>query len=110
MTGNGGTFPGRMAAWCPEGQVGYNVSLAEMGEMSREARYYVAGFLAGNQPGPPPPPGPDDDIDPADLAAWQAATSRFRRTGYWHGRWRTCQACGCVLLPDADADHCREHS
>jgi hypothetical protein len=33
-----------------------NVSLAEMGQMSQEARYWVARFLAGNQPGEPPPP------------------------------------------------------
>jgi hypothetical protein len=96
MTGNGGTFPGRMAAWCPEGQVGYNVSLAEMGEMSREARYYVAGFLAGNQPGPPPPPGPDDDIDPGDLAAWQVATSR---SAQWLLAWPVADLPGLRLCP-----------
>ncbi len=109
LTGNGGTFRGRMRAWCPHEQVGYNVSLAEMGQMSQEARYWVAGFLAGNQPGPPPPPDPDADTDPDDLTAWKAATSRFRRTGLWHGRWRTCQACGRVLLPDTAADNCQEH-
>lgn len=58
LAGNGNTFPGRMSAWCPDQQVSYNVSLAEMGQMSQQARYYVAGFLAGNQPGPPPAAGP----------------------------------------------------
>jgi hypothetical protein len=56
LAGNGGTYPGRMAARCPDRQVSYNVSLAEMGQMSQQTRYYVAGFLAGNQPGPPPTP------------------------------------------------------
>jgi hypothetical protein len=51
LTGNGGTFPGRMSAWCPDKRVSYNVSFSEMGEMSLQARYYVAGFLAGSQPG-----------------------------------------------------------
>jgi hypothetical protein len=48
-----------MSAWCPDKQVSYNVSFAEMGQMSQHARYYVTGFLAGNQPGPPSPPDPD---------------------------------------------------
>jgi hypothetical protein len=109
LTGSGGTYPGRMAAWCPDKQVSYNVSLAEMGQMSQQARYYVAGFLAGNQPGPPSPLDPDADIKPDDLTAWKAATSRFRRTGLWAGRWRTCQTCGRVLLPDTAAEDCQEH-
>jgi hypothetical protein len=110
LVGNGGTFRGRMSAWCPDKQVSYNVSLAEMGQMSQEARYWVAGFLAGNQPGPPPPPDPDADTDPGDLTAWRAATGRFRRTGQWFGRWRTCQTCGRVLLPDTNAENCQEHA
>jgi hypothetical protein len=109
LVGSGDTYPGRMAAWCPDKQVSYNVSLAEMGQMSQQARYYVAGFLAGNQPGPPPPPDPDSGIEAGDLTAWTAATSRFRRTGLWIGRWRTCQACGRVLLPDTAAEDCQEH-
>ena len=109
LAGNGGTFRGRMRAWCPHEQLGYNVSLAEMGQMSQEARYWVAGFLAGNQPGEPPPPGFDADIDPGDLIAWRAAIGRFRRTGQWFGRWRTCQTCGRVLLPDTAAENCQEH-
>ena len=83
--------------------VSYNVSLAEMGQMSQQARYYVAGFLAGNQPRPPPPPDPDADTDPGDLTAWKAIAGRFRRTGLWLSRWRTCQTCGRVLLPGTDA-------
>jgi hypothetical protein len=98
-----------MSAWCPARQVGYNVSQAEMGQMSLQARYYVAGFLAGNQPGPPPPPDPDADIDPGDLTAWNAAASRFRRAGLCLGRWHTCQTCGRVLLPDTASDNCQEH-
>jgi hypothetical protein len=84
-----------------------------MGQMWQQARYYVAGFLAGNQPGPPPPAEPgagaDADADPGDPAAWRAATSRFRRTGRWPGRWHTCQACGRVLLPGTAAEDCQEH-
>jgi len=103
LVGNGHTFTGRMAAWCPHDEVGYNVSLAGMGDMSDETRYFVAGYLAGSEPGPP------DEADAADLTAWKGATSRFRRTGYWYGRWGTCEVCGCVLLPDTAGRRCHEH-
>lgn len=108
IVGNGNTFVGRMSAWCPHDGVGYNVSLGETGAMSGESRYFVAGFLAGNQPGYPT--DAEGETDEADLVAWRAATGRFRRTGYWYGRWGTCQVCGCVLLPDTAADRCDEHA
>jgi len=38
LAGNGGTYPGRMSAWCLARQVSYGVSLAEMGQMSQQAR------------------------------------------------------------------------
>jgi len=110
LTGAGHTFPGRMSAWCPQKGIGYNVSLSEMGEMSEQARYFIAGFLAGNEPGPPDNDDADADAEAADLAAWRAATGRFRRTGLWFGRWRTCEQCGCVLLPDTAANLCWEHA
>jgi hypothetical protein len=97
-----------MRAWCPTDDVRYLVSLSEMGDMSSASRYFVRGFLSGNEVGPPA----DDDGEtaPADLAAWIAATRRFRQTGSWFGRWRTCRECGCVLLPDRAAEHCSEHA
>jgi hypothetical protein len=107
IVGNGHTFVGRMAAWCPHEQVGYNVSLSELGEMSQQCRYFVAGYLAGSEPGYPT--DEEGDSDEADLVAWQSAIGRFRRTGSWYGRWGTCQVCGCVLLPDTAADRCDEH-
>lgn len=113
LTGNGNTFPGRMAAWCPHQKVSYKVSASEMGEMSQPARYYVAGFLAGNQPAAPPMlelPDGDQQIDEADNAAWAGATRRFRQTGLWYGRWNTCHICGRVLLPDSSADRCQAHA
>jgi hypothetical protein len=108
LVGNGHTFLGRMAAWCPHNGVGYNVSLGEMGATSEETRYFIAGFLVGNQPGCPI--DADGHTDQDDLAAWRAAIARFQRTGLWYGRWGTCQVCGCVLLPDTAATRCHEHS
>ncbi|HET7018063.1 MAG TPA: arginase family protein [Streptosporangiaceae bacterium] len=107
IVGNGHTFPGRLAAWCPHDRVGYSVSLAEMGVMPMETRYFVAGFLAGNEP--EHPADEQGDSDEADIRAWQSALRRFRRTGSWFGRWGTCEECGCVLLPDSAASRCARH-
>ncbi|MEW2590963.1 hypothetical protein AB0893_11145 [Micromonospora aurantiaca] len=107
LVGNGHTVTGRMAAWCPHEGVGYNVSRAEMRVMSEEARYFVAGFLAGSEPRYPTEV--DGETYEADMDAWRAALARFRLTGSWYGRWGTCQVCGCVLLPDTAGDRCHQH-
>jgi hypothetical protein len=101
------TFIGRMSAWCPHQQVGYNVSLAELAEMSSEARYFVKGFLSGTEPSYPA--DDEGETKPEDMEAWSAATARFRRTGSWFDRWRTCDESGCVLLPDSSSHRCAEH-
>jgi hypothetical protein len=107
LLGNGHAFRGRMSAWCPQASRPYNVSLAEIREMSPAARYWVQGFLHGAEPHPPQ--DTNADAAAADLLAWQGACGRFRRTGNWFGRWRACQACGRVLWPDAAADQCDSH-
>jgi hypothetical protein len=106
IIGNGHTFVGRIAAWCPTKSISYRISLGEIGDMSEESRWYLRGFLAGVEPGWPV--DADGDTDEADLRAWRAATRRFRSTGSWYGRWGTCDVCGCVLLPDTAADRCHE--
>jgi hypothetical protein len=74
-----------------------------------KCRSTLPGSSLGAGPGPPPPPDPDADIEPGALTAWKAATGRFSRTGLWLARWRTCQTCGRVILPDTDAEYCQEH-
>lgn len=97
-----------MAAWCPTTEVHYCVSVDEMKEMSTATRYCIRGFLAGNEPAPPI----DDEgnEDPDDMDAWRSAVRRFRHTGNWFGRWRTCAECGSVLLPDSVAERCHDHT
>lgn len=75
--------------------------------MSDETRDFIRGFLSAYEPDPPY----DDDVDitDADDTAWRSAIRRFRHTGYWTGRWRTCEACGCVLLPDTASSRCHAH-
>lgn len=107
LIGNGHTFIGRMKAWCPQKRVSYNVSLGEIREMSLESRYFIRGFLSGSEPHWPS--NENGNVDDMDLAAWVSATRRFRQTGSWFGRWRTCEECGCVLLPDSAGPRCAEH-
>ena len=71
-----------------------------------QTRYFIAGFLAGSEPGYPVDEQGDAEDD---LIAWRSATGRFRRTGSWYGRWGTCEICGCVLLPDSAAQRCARH-
>ncbi len=107
LVGNPHTFTGRIAAWCPTNEVGYNVSLSELDDMAVATRYFIKGFLAGNEPAPPIADDGSEDRD--DMTAWRSAVARFNRTGRWLNRWRTCVTCGCVLLPDSASERCHEH-
>jgi len=78
------TVPGRMRAWCPTERVVFSLSKPAIDDCSPEARYWIMGFLAGNEPDAPR----DDDGDylPADdprYRRWQAAIREFGRTGVW---------------------------
>lgn len=108
LEGSGHTFVGRMSAWCPDSQRGYNVWLSEMGAMSDEAQYFVRGFLSGTEPGPPA--DADGAAPPADLDAWERAIFRFHSTGGWNDGWATCDVCGCVLLAGTWGSRCQEHT
>jgi hypothetical protein len=79
------TFPGRMGAYCEARDRTFSVSLAEIERCSDEARYWVRGFLSGNEP--PPPLEPDalaiDDLGDPRMDEWRAAVARFRESGTW---------------------------
>ena len=95
LTGNPHTFPGHVAAFCPHIESGWTVVVSEIVEMSPEARIWLDGFLAGNEPSPPTEDAelaedatPQDRLDvygdgETKHAAWQAAVRRFRTTGEW---------------------------
>ena len=97
------TFPGRMGAWGMSHQ-GRNaffcVSSYEIADCSTEARYWIKGFLAGNEPGPPldihDEPLPDDSLT---VQQWRKATALFRETGQWSVTERVCEVCQHIMLP-----------
>ncbi|HLL68773.1 MAG TPA: hypothetical protein VK453_24110 [Micromonosporaceae bacterium] len=104
LDGNSHTFRGRMLAYCAERGIHTRVSKGEISDCSEQTRYFVRGFLSGNEPAPPES---DSGIDPAYLA-WSDAAARFRDTGYWHPDpdpdAADAEAPGDIDAEDTDAD------
>ena len=93
------TFVGRMSAFDAEANQGFCISKHEIVTMSREAGYFVAGFLAGNQPRPPV----DAERDPLpedhpEQQGWRRAVALFAETGAWRPG-RVCERCGSDMVP-----------
>jgi hypothetical protein len=88
LCGNPHTFRGRIEAYCPNRKISFAVSLTQMDSMSKNARFWIDGFLCGNEP--PPPMDKEGDFLPPDEAAfkrWEKNISEFRRTGKWKREW-----------------------
>jgi hypothetical protein len=63
LVGNGHTFVGRMAAWCPSDGVGYHVSLSQLGAM-------VPGTPRRRLIGPVPATDPHEPSSQAPSPQW----------------------------------------
>jgi hypothetical protein len=78
---NSHTFPGRMGAYCEAHDRTFSVWLPEIERSSPEARYWIRGFLAGNEP--PRPLDADgyeiDDLEDVRWVAWREAIDHFRK-------------------------------
>lgn len=84
LLGNPHTFPGRLYAWCPVRERSFYCSLQEMERMSEEARYWITGYLHGNQPEPPRDAEGDVDFESAAYQEWVKACELFLNTGNWN--------------------------
>lgn len=107
VIGNPHTFPGRLSAWCTTKNQRFRVSKSEIAECSRETTYYLKGFLAGQEPGPPV--SADGDVLPPDdpeQHAWIDAADLFLETGIWSSQFRICEQCGARLLPSNPREQC----
>lgn len=93
------TFFGRMGAWCPTHKHSYCVSKHEIDTCSKEATYWIRGFLRGNEPSYPTDNSGDllPEEDPR-IKEWRAAIALFVETGVW-AVGRICNRCGEKLLP-----------
>lgn len=49
LIGNPHTHAGRMLAWCSNKNVTFCVSESEIEDMSLESKYWIRGFLSGNE-------------------------------------------------------------
>ncbi len=106
LLGNAHTFVGRILAWCPTKERSFFVSTSEIEECSLVTRYWVKGFLCGNEP--QPPRDENQDLlapDSKEYQDWLKATKLFAETGYWNETQRNCEACGEALLPSQFAYH-----
>jgi hypothetical protein len=106
------TSPGRMYAFCPKKNSFFCVSKIEMGEMSEQSKYWIEGFLHGNQPDPPSDAYneflmTDENSEP--YQRWVESLKLFSETGYWSDEERECENCGKMLLnsnPDEICGNC----
>lgn len=105
------THIGRIMAWCPVKQRTFFVSKSEIKDCSIEAKYWIKGFLKGNQPEPPRNGDGDVDFSSEEYIVWLKAIKLFDRTGYWwSGETRFCENCNGLLLasePDVLCENCR---
>ena len=108
LIGNPHTFYGRMWAWCPKKQKSFFVSLVEIGEKSEQAKYWIDGFLCGNQPAPPTDVNDDVDFESPAYKKWIEAIKLFSKTGYWTDMERQCDKCGKELLNSEIEDICQD--
>ena len=77
------TILGRIYAWCPVKEIVTRVSKSEIVTASDESWYFIKGFLAGSEPGPPL--DEDGTLSPNEeaVASWRAACLVWRETGSW---------------------------
>jgi hypothetical protein len=73
------TFPGRFTAWCVHKKRTTNCSLSDVKRSSKEAAYWLKGFLAGNTPEPPRFVRASSE----EFRAWERSALDFGKTGIW---------------------------
>ncbi len=83
LIGNPHTFHGRMWAWCPVKQRSFFVSKDEILESSEQTKYWVKGFLSGNQPSPPKNENQDVDYTSDEYKLWKENIREFEQSGIW---------------------------
>lgn len=106
LIGNPHTYVGRMWAWCPKEKRSIFITKADMGKMSNQTKYWVEGFLFGNQPKPPTDIDGMVDFQSEEYKNWEKDVELFRKTGYWTEEKRDCIMCGKLLMPSESNEFC----
>lgn len=84
LTGNPHTFIGRIDTYCPSKNITFCISYSEIRNMSIESKYWLLGFLRGNEPGPPEEYDGESAIDyfqSERYKEWEFKIRNFRKTG-----------------------------
>lgn len=112
IIGNPHTFHGRIAAYCPTKKVFFNISPESITNMSQETKYWIKGYLAGNEPSPPDDENGEPNYPEHEVYIdWQRSVDLFHKTGYWYSDVRHCEECGKKLLnswPEIECEECFE--
>jgi hypothetical protein len=111
LIGNPHTFYGRILAWCPKKETSFCVSISEIVNMSDYSKYWIDGFLRGNEPEPPTNSVGDVDFESKEYNKWGEEIELFNRTGYWYSASRNCEICGEEILksePDETCKNCKK--
>ena len=76
---------GSFSVWFPDEGESFSTTLGEIDSMTDDARSWIAGILAGNEPDIWEYLGVDRFYDPteAEYLRWQNFTARFRQTGVY---------------------------
>ena len=84
ILGNPHTFPGRILLWCPKKERSFFGSKKDFSQVSKVAKYWIQGFLAGNEPYAPTDADGDVNFESKEYAAWEEKVKEFHKTGYWY--------------------------
>jgi hypothetical protein len=79
-----------------------------MDKMSQATKYWVKGYLSGNEPSPPV--DEEDFVLPItheDYLHWKESIELFHKTGYWYYGDRQCDICDKRLLNSWDEFECK---
>jgi hypothetical protein len=86
ILGNPHTFPGRIMMWCPNKEVSFFMSKNEIQKCSKEAEYWIKGFLTGNEPEPPVGDDEMPDFESKEYSEWKDHIKEFHSKGIWDNK------------------------
>ncbi|WP_040481348.1 hypothetical protein [Mariniradius saccharolyticus] len=84
LLGNPHTYKGRIHAYCPKKDTTFCISLCEITKMSKESRYWISGYLSGNEPAPPEEFDGETSVDyfqSQRYKSWEKQVKHFREKG-----------------------------
>ena len=88
LIGNPHTYKGRIDAYCPIKNTTFCISYKEIKKMSIESKYWLQGYLSGNEPDPPEEYDGESAVDffqSMRYKEWELKIQKFKETGEFDG-------------------------